>query len=250
MREPPLNLDDAALQISLQEHYGISASYLEFLPLGHDSGAWVYRAESRDGKEYFVKVRKALTNAASLVVPRFLQDHGVTQVVAPLPSNTGELHAGAGSYALIVYPYLHAEPARQCGLTDKQWIEYGRILRQVHDSNPTSELKSIIASETFKAPGTESIAGLKEAISQIDRDDKIGMEFAAFWNSKRETIDNLVARTEALESKLKSQAPRLNLCHADIHTSNVLVDRDGQLWFVDWDDVVMAPRERDLMFVV
>jgi spectinomycin phosphotransferase len=30
----------------------------------------------------------------------------------------------------------------------------------------------------------------------------------------------------------------------------VLVDADGQPWIVDWDEAVLAPRERDLMFVV
>jgi spectinomycin phosphotransferase len=30
----------------------------------------------------------------------------------------------------------------------------------------------------------------------------------------------------------------------------VLVDADGQPWIVDWDEAILAPRERDLMFVV
>jgi Ser/Thr protein kinase RdoA (MazF antagonist) len=40
------------------------------------------------------------------------------------------------------------------------------------------------------------------------------------------------------------------LCHADLHTWNVLVDSVGDLWIADWDEAVLAPRERDLMFVV
>ena len=40
------------------------------------------------------------------------------------------------------------------------------------------------------------------------------------------------------------------LCHADIHTNNVLLDADGAVWIVDWDDTLLAPKERDLMFVV
>jgi spectinomycin phosphotransferase len=40
------------------------------------------------------------------------------------------------------------------------------------------------------------------------------------------------------------------VCHADLHTGNVLVDERGELHLIDWDEVVLAPRERDLMFVV
>ena len=31
---------------------------------------------------------------------------------------------------------------------------------------------------------------------------------------------------------------------------NVLVEGAGRLWIADWDEAVLAPRERDLMFVV
>lgn len=40
------------------------------------------------------------------------------------------------------------------------------------------------------------------------------------------------------------------LCHGDAHTANLLVDNDDQVWLLDWDEAVLAPRERDLMFVL
>ncbi len=40
------------------------------------------------------------------------------------------------------------------------------------------------------------------------------------------------------------------LCHADLHTWNVVIDTEHRLWIVDWDEAVLAPKERDLMFVV
>jgi spectinomycin phosphotransferase len=40
------------------------------------------------------------------------------------------------------------------------------------------------------------------------------------------------------------------LCHTDIHTANVLVKGTHQIYIVDWDAPLFAPRERDLMFIV
>lgn len=49
---------------------------------------------------------------------------------------------------------------------------------------------------------------------------------------------------------LRLTSPKMVLCHADIHTANVLIDAEGQLFIVDWDETILAPKERDLMFVV
>jgi spectinomycin phosphotransferase len=40
------------------------------------------------------------------------------------------------------------------------------------------------------------------------------------------------------------------LCHADIHKANILIDEHERLRVVDWDSLALAPRERDLMFIV
>ena len=60
----------------------------------------------------------------------------------------------------------------------------------------------------------------------------------------------LLDRAEDLGRRLAEAAPPLVLCHADIHTGNVLLDAEGRVWIVDWDETILAPRERDLMFVV
>ena len=40
------------------------------------------------------------------------------------------------------------------------------------------------------------------------------------------------------------------LCHADVHTGNILLTAGGRMYVVDWDDTMLAPKERDLMFVL
>jgi len=39
------------------------------------------------------------------------------------------------------------------------------------------------------------------------------------------------------------------LCHGDIHGWNLLIDVNGALHIVDWDTLIYAPKERDLMFI-
>jgi spectinomycin phosphotransferase len=63
-------------------------------------------------------------------------------------------------------------------------------------------------------------------------------------------ISALVERAEDLGRRLQAAGLPAVLCHADAHTANVLIDSADNLWVVDWDETVLAPKERDLMFVM
>ena len=53
----------------------------------------------------------------------------------------------------------------------------------------------------------------------------------------------------SLGEEARSHAHPGVICHADIHAWNVLVAPSGDFAIVDWNETVLAPRERDLMFV-
>jgi spectinomycin phosphotransferase len=72
---------------------------------------------------------------------------------------------------------------------------------------------------------------------------------AAFLLNKRADTLDLVKRAERLAQALQAQPPEFILCHGDIHGWNLLIDVNGGLYMVDWDTLIFAPKERDLMFV-
>jgi spectinomycin phosphotransferase len=78
--------------------------------------------------------------------------------------------------------------------------------------------------------------------------DPFEKQLAAFWKENYHEISLIVERTRQLGRILQSKPLEFVLCHADIHTANLLVGDQGNLFIVDWDQPVLAPRERDLMF--
>ncbi len=127
MLEPP-DLSENAIITSLRAAYGIAVTSLVFLPIGCDSSAWAYRAQTADGAVYFLKVRKGIANRASLIVPRYLHGHGVTNVVAPLPTLAQTLWAEVGEFALILYPFIDGVTGKDGGMNEDQWVAYGGVL--------------------------------------------------------------------------------------------------------------------------
>jgi spectinomycin phosphotransferase len=80
--------------------------------------------------------------------------------------------------------------------------------------------------------------------------DPVAADLAGAWRARKAVISALVERADGLGRDLARRSFPPVLCHADLHTHTVLVGADQQLWIVDWDEAVLAPRERDLMFVV
>ena len=45
-----------------------------------------------------------------------------------------------------------------------------------------------------------------------------------------------------------ARSPEFIVCHSDIHAGNLHIGTDGDLYIVDWDAPILAPKERDLMY--
>jgi len=250
VREPP-KIADTTIRSALRAHYGISIAALNFLPLGNDSASAVYHVEAADGAAYFLKTRTGRGfSPASLAVPRYLREQGVPHILAPLLTTSRSLWVMVNEFALTLYPFIEGGIGGDFGLSEPHWITFGRTVKQIHMSELPPELMPIIPRETFMPSRRSVITDLEEAISGRVLADPVKREFAAFWHSRHDQIRRLVHRADTLGPRLREASTPLVLCHADLHTHNVLLEGNEQFWVVDWDETILAPKERDLMFFV
>lgn len=242
-------IPDETIVAAMGDAYGLAVS-IEFLPLGRDSNAWVYRAATAGGEGYFLKVRRWPLNEAGIVVPPFLYDHGIDQALAAIPTATGSLWQRLGQFVLVVYPFVEGASGMDRRLTDNQWVEYGEFLRALHEIRLPADLERLLPRESYRPDYTDVLRRLLARGPDERHGDAAQVKLAAFWQSRRDEIALLLERAETLGVELASKSPELVLCHADIHRGNLLIDRQDRLRVVDWDGLVLAPRERDLMFIV
>jgi spectinomycin phosphotransferase len=249
MIEKP-DISDEKIIVALHENYSISVNGIEFLPVGNDSSAFAYRVETNTQVSYFLKLKKGILNQAGIFVPRFLKDNGIEQVIAPLPTKTQELVVEMDEFALILYPFIAGNEAMNVGMTDSQWTEFGSTLKRIHLTKLPSEISQYVGCETFIPQWSNSAKELHKYINTRNYDDPYQKELAAFWKENNETIQTLIERAESLGQRLQQSDLEFVLCHADIHTANILINEEQNMFIVDWDDTLLAPKERDLMFVL
>jgi len=249
MIEKP-DIRDERIITALNENYSVQISRIEFLPIGNDATAFSYRVDARDGNSYFLKLKTNLSNLAALFVPRFLKDHDIEQIVAPIPTRTQKLVEEIDGFALILYPFISGNEAMKVGMSDAQWTEFGSILRQIHSTALPAAISQYVMRETFLPKWSNLAKELHEQVNIRNYDDFYQKELAVFWKKNNETIQTVIERTELIGQNLQRTALEFVLCHADIHTANILVTQGRELFIVDWDDTLFAPKERDLMHVL
>jgi spectinomycin phosphotransferase len=249
MRERP-PLPDSALVAALAAGWGVAAASVTFLPVGDDSNAWSFRVVADDGQPWYLKVRRGPVDPATLLVPGYLRDHGLEQVVAAAPATDGDPWRPLEGFTVLVYPWVEGVPATELGLTDRQWAALGRFVAELHRTVLPADLAATVARESFVPWGAGPVRALDARIGQGRLGDPLGRELAGLWRAHRDQIGHAADRAERLGRAVAATPPELVLCHADLHLANLLTDRGGRLAVIDWDGLQLAPRERDLCFFV
>lgn len=122
-------------------------------------------------------------------------------------------------------------------------------LKQFHTADIPATITNSVQREVFSPRWHETIKLFLVRIKNETFDEPVAMELAAFLETKRDETFDLVKRTERLALALQAETPEFIMCHGDIHGWNLLIDVNNRLYMVDWDTLIIAPKERDLMFV-
>jgi spectinomycin phosphotransferase len=248
MQEKP-DLEDEKISACLHDAYGLRVENIAFLPLGADLNTAVYRASTKDGKAYFVKLRRRDFNAASVAVPNFLHNLGIAQIIPALATQIGQLWATLDPFKVVLYPYVEGQNGFDRKLTERQWMEFGAALKRFHSADIPADLTGSIPREEFSPHWRETVRMFLGRIEAETFDEPVAAELATFLKTKKDEMLALVKRAERLACMLQGQPPEFILCHADIHIWNLFIDTGGSFYMVDWDTLLFAPKERDLMFI-
>lgn len=232
----------------LKLDYGIETAMLTPLFLGADMNARLFKAQTLKGEAYFVKLKKHSFDIG-LSVMNLLYESGIQQILPPLPTLNGQPSKPIEGYVMVVYPFIEGEDGFHKKLSENQWITFGEALRQIHEFHIPEDVKSLIRNEDYSSKFRKNVRSLYTHIEKGITGDGVTKEIISFMDKNRDKINKLIIHAENLSSDVKALSAELVLCHSDIHGGNVLIDENGRFFLIDWDDPILAPKERDLMFI-
>jgi spectinomycin phosphotransferase len=263
MYSEPRDLARTDLVRALARHWAIDADRLEYVPVGFGSHHW--EAVGPDGARWFVSVDDlraghhggrapeqvfaALDHAFRAAAA--LRDHaGLEFVQAPTRGGGAVLHRIDARYAIRVEPFLDGE-AGESGdyehAADRRRV--GRLVGRLHVASPRISAE-LPGREDFTLPGRGE---LEAAIGLLDTPwaggpfaepaRRLLQEHAGRLRERLRTYDQRAAAV------LDDQGTWV-VTHGEPHSANVLRTPDGGLRLLDWDTLLIGPRERDLWMVL
>lgn len=223
---------------TLTARYGLREPLLTPAPRGFVAETYYATA---DTARYFVKIVARPADAdrlrRSLPVLQALHRHGVTHIPAPVPTLDGRLSIPYDNRLLALFSHVNGQQS-----FDFPLAPYAHLLAQCHAYPCSAALPRETFVVSFK---DELLQNLERAWS--GRFDNPHQQALHTWSlARRSTVQRDLALLDATAEALQAAKLPYVLTHGDA-PGNVLVNGD-QIALVDWDDVLLAPRERDIWF--
>jgi spectinomycin phosphotransferase len=233
-------------------HYNIRLEDVTLVHVGFDTEAAAFQGRASGGQEFFIKILPRPMEAA-LHVQRLLADSGVPNIMAPVLTTESRpwcFLAGDHGDAVTAYPFVHGGSAMVSGMSPDQWREFGASMRAVHNVCVGEQFRHDLRAEDFALPSSALVRQLLALPDHQIVKSRAAAAYARFLSDHTEGILRILDRAEALGRSLQTRSWKRVLCHGDIHAANIMVATDGRIWLVDWDAPLLAPQERDLLFVI
>jgi spectinomycin phosphotransferase len=261
VKVPPADLSDVEVLAGC-EAWGLAIADLEHFPHGFGSHHWLARTD--DGRKFFVTVDDLDTKPwlggdrksvfAMLVccygTARAVGDHGLSFVVAPLLSTTGEVVVRLSDrYTLAIFPFVDGEPGGEWGEPSGR-ADVADLVHALADLHGTSLATCPNApQEDLDIAGRSALEGLLDTPGTAWEDGPFSHAAWITVSESRDLLRRSFARIDEMEVTLRAQRGHRAvsvLTHGEPHPGNIIVATDGRLHFVDWDTVAVASPERDL----
>jgi spectinomycin phosphotransferase len=233
----------------IKNEYGFSVFRIEKLNTGFDQNTDVYKLFSSGRNTFFLKMRSKNFTESSLVIPSWLSTKmDLPNIIHPIKTLGGKLYHKVSSFYIALFPYINGRSGWDISLTKDQFGEFGKFMRDLHSADLPNGYKNLIPWEKYNQKYSKDVKKCLAGINNKVYDNPVVMDFLYILKNNENTILEMADHLETAGIANSKGHRSMCLCHGDIHAGNILIDKN-KFYVVDWDTIILAPKEKDLMFI-
>jgi spectinomycin phosphotransferase len=240
---PARGADEVRVAALLGDRYGLSVERVAPAPRGWTGET--YRADTRGGGRVFVKVyprqRLPPTAAGSLPVLAELHRLGLAEVSRPLPSASGALHEWLGDDLVVVFAHIDAAQLPFAFGGERA----GDLLARVHALS--ARVTTPAARERFAPPYADELWPTLALARAEPGADEPRRGLRRFLDAQEGALEEGWAAFQEIARACRAASFEMVVTHGD-WPFNLLEGADATLHLVDWDELLLAPAERDTWY--
>lgn len=234
------NIREKTLIEFLSKVWGLKVVEIKFIPKG--AAGWLYMVRN-ENIIFLLKVTKKLSKSSVLTTAKLFET-GNSFVVAPIKTKRGDYWYKFGEGYLLLYPFIEGSVLGEISL---EQVDYCRIAKYLSTLHTTSvKIANKLPRENY-TKFQRHVASLLTSIGGLTTNN-VQKSFMSILEEHSEKIKLILSGAISIGEKLRKLNPTQVICHSDIHLYNIMLDFRENMYFVDWDGLMKAPKERDLFF--
>lgn len=234
------------ISILLRTSYNIETVSIEQIQGGWS--ALAYLIEDSLSRKFLLKIYdKNRTSTAKLTskidhymsILGWLNSHTalLNKITYPLRTIKGEYKCDNGDFIFLLSKYIEGSDFTGKEIQRNRAIELATIISELHSYGGEIPLATKELEDDF---GINFSSSLKRIINDPSLKDDIRRLILPYINNINIAIVSLECYATILKNKKVSRV----LCHTDIHEGN-LIETGNNLVLIDWEGLILAPREAD-----
>jgi spectinomycin phosphotransferase len=235
--------------------YGIDLENLRFAFSGW--GGDCFTAESVGGEPYFLKLydpvhyQGVAPLSMDFYLPLMHQLHTkgiLTHIPHPVPSLQGDFFTEIGSQVLVITNYIQGKQVGFGRLPEPVLATLSEMVGILHKSSSQLNFEHPFI-ERFKTPFVPHLLKAMGALENHPPTDCKGIQrLKEVIHHQKDHLHYYLEKLRKLQNQVKSSENPMVVCHTDLHGGNLMLDDQGTLYLLDWENAMIAPREQDMIF--
>lgn len=246
---------EESLLPAIRQAYGLEVDKLAFLQRGW--GGDCYLAETPAGDRFFLKLHDPGPQSAfaassrRFYLPLMDQLHSrgiLPHIPHPLHTRSGNLSLAIDSRELVITQFIEGAVVGFGELPDALVARLAHLVATLHASLPQLALDHPFI-EGFEIAFEPTLVAHLGALGAVMPVESPGVrQLRATLLPRQWEIYRALDCLKSYQAYARAAHPDRVICHTDLHGGNLMIDHFDNLYLLDWENAMIAPREHDMIF--